>query len=234
VPSLSRRAFLSSSLFAGLATAGATACGQATVARPDAALQPPITYAAIGASDAAGVGVDDPQRDGWVPVLCRQLPQPAKLVNLGIPGIKLHEAIDVEVPPALDTNPHLITVWLAVNDILGGVALDQYKADLDRLLGMLGAQTRAVIAVGNVPDAGESSRYLGMPAAQRRALTQQWNEAIADSVQDHGAVLVDLFSRWPVAQHPEYIGPDGLHPTVTGYRTLAATFLAVLRERKIV
>jgi len=52
--------------------------------------------------------------------------------------------------------------------------------------------------------------------------------------QAHGATLVDLFARWPVAQHPEYIGPDGLHPTVNGYRTLAGTFLTVLREGRIV
>ena len=201
---------------------------------PDARLKPPLTYLAIGASDAAGVGVEDPQRDGWVPVLFRHLPQPAKLVNLGIPGIKLREAIEVELPPALEANAHLITVWLAVNDVLGGVSLDQYKADLDRLLGALRAGTQAVVAVANVPDAGENSRYLGLPAAPRRALTRQWNEAIADAVQAHDTLLVDLFARWPVAQHPEYIGPDGLHPTVAGYRTLADTFLSVLREQKIV
>ena len=66
------------------------------------------------------------------------------------------------------------------------------------------------------------------------ALTLQWNEAIAAAVQAHDALLVDLFARWPVAQHPDYIGPDGLHPTVAGYRTLAETFLTVLREQRIV
>src|SRR5438093_687435 len=89
-------------------------------------------------------------------------------------------------------------------------------------------------AIGASDDAGDSARYLGMPAAQRRALALQWNEAIAGAVQAHDALLVDLFARWPVAQHPEYIGPDGLHPTTAGYRTLAGTFLTVLREQKVV
>src|SRR5438093_6722080 len=124
-------------LVAGAATLAASACQRAAgVVGPETLLKPPITYAAIGASDAAGVGVEDPQRDGWVPVLFRQLPRPAKLVNLGIPGIKLREAIDVELPPALETNASLFTVWLVVNDVLGGVPLDQYKADLDRLRAM--------------------------------------------------------------------------------------------------
>jgi lysophospholipase L1-like esterase len=206
----------------------------AATLQPDVRLKPPITYVAIGASDAAGVGVEDPQRDGWVPVLFGQLPKPAKLVNLGIPGIKLHEAIEVELPPALDANANLITVWLVVNDVLGGVTLDQYQADLDRLLGTFQRSTNAVVAVANIPDAGESTPYLGIPPAQRRAISAQWNDTIAATVQAHDALLVDLFARWPVAQHPEYIGPDGLHPTVAGYRALAATFLAVLHEQKIV
>ena len=221
---------------AGIGGALLAACERpSTLPSQDTLLKPPVTYVALGASDAAGVGVDDPQRDGWVPALSRRLPQPTKLVNLGIPGMKLREAIEVQLPPALETNAHLLTVWLVVNDVLGGVPLAQYKADLDRLLATLqDALPKAAVAVGNVPDAGESSRYLGMPAARRQALTTEWNDAIASVVQDRGAILVDLFQRWPIAQHPEYIGPDGLHPTVAGYRTLADTFLTVLKEQKVV
>jgi lysophospholipase L1-like esterase len=193
-----------------------------------------LTYVALGASDAAGVGVEDPQRDGWVPILGRRLPQPARVINLGIPGVRLQEALEVELPPALDAQPDLITVWLVVNDVLGGVPLGQYRAALGRLLGELRAGTRAAIAVGNVPDAPAQSAYLGVPPAVRPGLTAAWNDAIAGAVQEHGLLLVDLYRRWPVPDHPEYIGPDGLHPTATGYRTLAETFLQVLRERRIV
>ena len=196
----------------------------------------------MGASDATGVGVDDPQRDGWVPVLARRLPPPTRPVNLGIPGVKLREALNAELPPALDalrqaSGGVIVTVWLVVNDILGGVALDHYRADLAQLLSQL-VQARdpggTVVAVGNVPDAGKSSRYLGMSAAQRQAVTRDWNAAIAAVVERQGCLPVDLYGRWPVAQHPEYIGQDGLHPTVAGYRTLADTFLAVLREQRVV
>ncbi|MBI3970080.1 MAG: hypothetical protein HY332_02220 [Chloroflexi bacterium] len=201
---------------------------------PAPALTPPLTYVALGASDATGVGVDNPARDGWVPVFARSLPQPARLVNLGIPGLKLREALGVLLPPALEAQPNLITVWLVVNDVLGGVALDDYVADLDRLLEQLRSGARARVAVGNIPDASESSRYLGLPSVERRALTGLWNAAIGATVRAHDATLVDLFTRWPVALHPEFIGPDGLHPTAAGYRSLAATFLALLREQRIV
>jgi acyl-CoA thioesterase I len=203
-------------------------------AGPPPLLRPPLTYVALGASDAAGVGVEDAARDNWVAVLARRLPQPVKVVNLGIPGIRLLEALEVEVPPALDARPSLITVWLVVNDILAGVPLDRYRAGLDRLLRQLREGTGAQVAVGNVPNAPEQSAYLGVPPAVRPALTATWNEAIAGVAEANGAILVDLYRRWPVLEHPEYIGPDGLHPTVAGYRTLAETFHAVLRERNVV
>ena len=92
----------------------------------------------------------------------------------------------------------------------------------------------AVVAVGNVPDAPETRRYLGMEAGERRRVAAAWNETIAAAADRHGAVLVDLFARWPSALHPEYIGLDGLHPTASGYRALAETFRSVLRERRVV
>jgi lysophospholipase L1-like esterase len=197
-------------------------------------LKPPLTYVAIGASDAAGVGVDDPARDNWVAVLGRRLPQPAKVVNLGIPGIRLEEALQVELPPALDARPDLITVWLAVNDVLAGVPLERYFAALDRLLRELRAGTGAQLAVGNVPDAPSQSAYLGVSPSVRPALTADWNQAIATAAGAHGAILVDLYRLWPVVDHPEYIGEDGLHPTVAGYRALAEVFHQVLREQRVV
>src|SRR5262245_29899202 len=203
-PRISRRAALigGAALLSGCALRG-PAAGQA------ARLRPPLTYVAIGASDAVGVGVEDPDRDGWVSVLHRALPRPTRLVNLGIPGIRLAGALAVELPPAIEARPDLVTLWLAVNDLLGGVSLDDYRADLDRMLGRLRGETGAVVALGNVPDAPETRRYLGMEAGERRRVAAAWNETIAAAADRHGAVLVDLFGRWPSALHPEYIGLDG-------------------------
>ena len=48
-----------------------------------------------------------------------------------------------------------------------------------------------------------------------------------------GAIVVDLFRRWSLHAHPEFIGEDGLHPTVAGYRALADVFLGVLRTEGV-
>jgi lysophospholipase L1-like esterase len=171
--------------------------------------------------------VENPERDSWVAVLGRRLPQPTRTVNLGLPGIQLR-------PPALDAQPQLVTVWLVVNDVLAGVPLEQYQADLGLLLGRLRAGTKAYVAVGNIPNPPDSLPYLGLPPAQRRALAETWNAAIAAAVREHEAILVDLYGRWPLAENPSFIGPDGLHPTVAGYRSLAETFHAVLHEARVV
>jgi lysophospholipase L1-like esterase len=223
---------------AAAAAVAAAACVPGTSETPSVgdrpALVAPVTYAALGASDTAGIGVEDPQRDSWVAVLTRQLPQPARLINLGIPGVRLFEALEVELPPALEAKPQLITIWLVVNDILTSVPLDRYRADLDRLLAALRNGTGAKVAIGNVPNAPDSLPYLGLPPAERRIVADTWNAAIAASAAAHGATLVDLFRRWPLREHPEYIGPDRLHPTVIGYRTLAETFRTVLSEERII
>src|SRR4051812_22761319 len=204
---------------------------------PATLLRPPITYVAIGASDTAGVGVEDPEHEAWVNVLAQTLPQPVTVVNLGISGATARDAVEQELPPAVSANPNLITIWLVVNDLLAGVPLDAYRNALGQLLGDLHTRTEAQVAVGNAPDPSADFDYLqvpGMPAAQRQAAIQAWNAAIADVVNQRGAILVDIFSRWPVAQHPDYIGPDHFHPSAAGYHALADVFRQTLAERHLV
>ena len=47
-------------------------------------------------------------------------------------------------------------------------------------------------------------------------------------------MLVDLYGEWPVADRPDYIGPDGLHPTTSGYRALADVFASTLRAEGVI
>ncbi|MBA2449694.1 MAG: SGNH/GDSL hydrolase family protein, partial [Chloroflexi bacterium] len=60
----------------------------------------------------------------------------------------------------------------------------------------------------------------------------RWNQTIAEVVARHGAELVDLHADWrELAEHPEYVGRDGFHPSSEGYRRLADVFLNVLVQR---
>ncbi len=201
-----------------------------TTCRAAAQAEPARTYVAIGASDAVGVGTTDPATEGWVPRFGAQLGPNVQLVNLGVSGSTLAQALEEQLGPAVDAQPDVVTVWLAVNDLNARVPLDRYAADLDTLLGQL-ATTHARVLVGNVPDLGQIAVYRGVEAAPLRAEVNRWNQVIADTAARHGAVLVDLFSRWQeVADHPEYLSQDGFHPSSEGYQRLADVFAQALAE----
>src|SRR5579859_286138 len=213
-------------VLAGLAVAlGAASC--AVRAQP----AKPLTYVALGASDAVGIGAKDPATEGWVPRLGARLGPDVRVVNLGVSGSTLAQALDEQLGPALDAQPDVVTVWLAVNDLNARVPLDQYGADLDTLLGQL-ETTHARVLVGNVPDLGALAAYRGVDAGPLKAEVDRWNQVIADTSARHGATLVDLYARWQeIAQHPEYLSADGFHPSSEGYQALADVFGEVLDAR---
>ena len=188
----------------------------------------PLTYVALGASDSVGVGASVPERESWVAVLHARLPEGSRLVNLGVSGRLLRQALDQQLPVAVDADPDLVTVWLAVNDLNARVPLDRYAADLDTLLRTLRERTDATILVGNVPDMST------LPAAARMNLEPipRWNAVIAEIVTRNGAQLVDLRDAWrEVAEHPEYVSSDGFHPSTAGYARLADRFYEAAAPR---
>lgn len=188
----------------------------------------PITYVALGASDAVGVGSDQPATQGYVPLLFKRLPAGSHLLDLGISGIHLHEALTEELPIALSTSPQLVTIWLVANDFVAGVTYDDYIRDLQTLLAQLHTQTHAAIVMANLPDLSVVPFFASSTAAQKKqmhATIAQWNAGIAALAARYGVTLVDLFGQnGQLTSHPEYISGDGFHPSALGYAQLANLF----------
>lgn len=200
----------------------------ASSCRPAEAQPRPLTYVAIGASDAVGIGASNPETDGWVPRFAAQLGPNARLVNLGVSGSTLSQALDEQLAPALDAQPDVVTVWLVVNDLNARVPLEQYAANLNELLGQL-QTTHAKVLVGNVPDLAALAAYSGIDPTPLRNEVDAWNAVIADAAARNGATLVDLHAHWQeITQHPEYVSADGFHPSSEGYAALADAFAAAL------
>jgi lysophospholipase L1-like esterase len=192
------------------------------------ALAKPLVYVAIGASETVGVGADDPATEGWVPRLAQRLGAQTRLRNLGVSGTLLSTALRDQLPQAIQAQPDLVTVWLAVNDLNAQVPLASYRADLDALLARLAGQTHARVVVGNVPDLSLVPVYQGQDRAALRAEVGQWNTAIDQVAASHGAKVVDLHTGYAeLALHPEYISADGFHPSAAGYVRVAELFYAV-------
>jgi acyl-CoA thioesterase I len=192
----------------------------------------PVTYVALGASDAVGVGSDVPGSQGYVPLVASHLPKKSHLINLGISGIHLHEALSQELPLALSTSPNLVTIWLVANDFIGGVTYNQYFHDLNFLLQELHKGTHARIVMANLPDLTRLPAFSHETSAQKAQMLvaiQQWNKEIALLAKQYGVALVDLFSQGSqITAHPEYISGDGFHPSPSGYVQLADYFWRVI------
>ncbi len=185
-----------------------------------------LTYVAIGASETFGTGADSPKTQNWPTDLGTQIGPGTRVVNLGIPGILIHQALNVEMPVAVDSQPNLVTIWLGVNDIANKVSVQSYTHDLDLLLSKLQATNpRCQIAVANMPDVTLLPYFNSYDQDQLRSRVQAYNEVISTEVQKHHVMLVDIYHSWnEVKEHPEYLSGDGLHPSTAGHERLAQIF----------
>lgn len=209
----------------------AAACGDEGATGGEQSTSAPL-FVAIGASDAVGTGARDPANEGWVGQLHRRMPSETRLVNLGIGGLRLDQALDQALPVTVDLQPSVITVWLAVNDFAAGVSLDRYRVDLEMLLATLARDTEAHVYVANLPDLALLPAFRDRDPAALRASVATWNEAIAASAAAHDATLVDLYTGWSeLRERPDYISRDGLHPSSRGHRRLAEIFWQVIQAR---
>ena len=196
----------------------------------------PVTYVALGASDAVGIGSNVPGSQGYVPLVAAHLPKGSHLINLGISGIQLHEALSQELPLALSTSPNLITIWLVANDFIGGVTYDNYLHDLNTLLQRLHESTHARIVMANLPDLTRLPAFTNETPSQKSQMIvaiQKWNKGIAQLAKQYEVAVVDLFSQGSqITAHPQYISGDGFHPSPSGYVQLANYFWQVIEDER--
>jgi len=191
-----------------------------------------ITYVAIGASDTFGIGTSDPYTQNWPTDLAEKLGQKIHLINLGIPGITLHDALNLELPVALDSHPELVTIWLGVDDLANHVPISSYSHDLDLMLKRLQSNAPSSrILIANIPDLTILPYFTSYNQQVLHQSIEEYNAIIAHLSQEHHAILVDLSQQnYNLREHPEYISNDGLHATDLGYLQLAELFYKTLQQ----
>ena len=196
----------------------------------------PLTYVALGASDAVGVGSSAPTSQGYVPLIAGRLPGGSHVLNLGISGILLHDALSQELPRVLSASPQLITVWLVANDFVGGVSYQSYIDDLNSLLSQLHTKTQARIVMANLPDITRLPALRSETPARKALILEavkQWDQGIARVATRYNVTLVDLLQDGSdLTNHPEYISSDGFHPSTKGYHRLANLFWQAIQTAR--
>jgi lysophospholipase L1-like esterase len=160
-------------------------------------------------------------------------------VNLGVSGATVASALARQVPRAEALAPDVVTVWLVVNDIAAGVAVDAYETQLDDLVCRLRRAGATRVLVGNCPYLDRLPVYLMWRAAgvlpeaeEANRIVDSYNAAIHRVVAAHHATLVDLRAAGLAARRSgtesTLIARDGFHPSTSGHRALAAAFTGAL------
>lgn len=210
-----------------------------------------VVYAAVGASETVGIGTDDPFEDAWPRVLWRKLPVGSVLYDFGVSGSTAPQALREQAGPARAVEADIATVWLNVNDLLGGVAPERYGRALSAIVHRLRRGGLTTVLVANTPRLDTLPLYLACrsenhihvaplgnvvlcrqdtpidapPPASVRAAVDAYNRQIRRVVRQEGAVLVDLFALGDIPNlHPEYVSRDGFHPSTEGAEAVAGVF----------
>jgi lysophospholipase L1-like esterase len=201
-------------LMLALASAVAAGCspGGGAESPSAASAEDHETYVAVGADDTLGVGLDRPLVDEWPKVLFRdELPRGTVFVNAAAERASVADALDHQVPLALELDPTLVTVWLNLDDLALGTPVATYERGLTDVVHALrqGGQTRVLVA--NTPE------FPGAAPARVAA----YNAAIARVARAEGAELVDLHAA-------DVAAPSRSHPSPEGHAAIAKAFAAVL------
>lgn len=143
---------------------------------------PAIVFVSVGSDETTGEGLPDRLRQAWPQLFFRQaLAQRAVHVNLAIPGTTVADALDQQLPSALELTPTVATLWLTSGDVASGTPVSDYERDIEtavRLLQQTGG-ARVLVALG--PELGSAA-----------GATAVYNAAVRRVVERTDADLVDL------------------------------------------
>ena len=190
---------------------------------PDAS---PIRFVALGDSYTIGTAVDS--ASSWPSQLVAALAAPggsgtrlALVGNLGVDGYTSGELIRDQLPELDRLQPQFVSLLVGVNDVVRGIPVTVYAANLRRIFAMLLAWLpRDRIVTVAIPDYTVTPRGAEFgDASQLSREIAAFNAVIADQSSDLGirhVDIVDLSLR--AAADRSLVAADGLHPSGAQYR----------------
>ncbi len=184
----------------------------------------PIRYVALGDSYTIGTAVRAEERwpNRLVDALGGAPPRLELMANLGVNGFTSVDVIRVELPELDRLRPEFATLLIGVNDVVQGVPIARYEANVEVILGALldRLPPHRIVAVAT-PDytVTPAGADYGDPLRQHDGIVAA-NDALARLVRAHGIEFVDIFDLSLRARDDRsLVADDGLHPSGAQYAT---------------
>lgn len=179
-------------------------------------------YVALGDSYTIGEGVEEAER--WPDRLAGHLRQDAVAIDLvanpSVTGWTTSQLIEHGLPVLEAGRPTFVTLLIGVNDWVQGVSLADYRERLVLILDRVQAtlpDPRRVLLV-TIPDFSvtpEGSKY-GKGRDIPRGIAA-FNDVLVDEAERRTLPVVDIFPLSQELAAPEFVAPDGLHPSGAAY-----------------
>lgn len=198
-----------------------------------------LRYVALGDSYTIGTSVAPADRfpDQLVAALPGQPPPLELAANLGVDGFTTADLIRDELPQLERLEPGFATLLIGVNDVVQGVPVQAYEANvvtiLDRVLATLSADRLVVVTIPDYTVTPAGIDY-GDPT-ERSASILAANARMTARAGERGVSVVDVWdiSRGAATDRGLVAG-DGLHPSGIQYgrwvERLAPVVLGLLDE----
>lgn len=155
----------------------------------------------------------------------RNASQAIVVVNDGLTG-ETAAAGAVRLPGELGRyHPNVLLLLEGINDIHGSVGPSGIPPAIMALQTMIeeARGSGAQVIIGTLLPANPGALLPGTIS-----LIVPFNAQLVPMATSSGAFVVDLHSAF-LADMPDWIGPDGLHPTEAGYQELAQLFLTAIQ-----
>lgn len=209
---------------------GTRAAGDAT---PDVAVRgQSARYLALGDSFTIGTGSTPEQAfparmvARWGAAGCA-----VTLRNVAVNGYTTQRIIDRELGALDEVAPTFVTVAAGANDIVQGVPMETYRANLRAIFAALAAHGVTGARVVTLPQPDWSLSPAAEGFGERTEIARQietYNDALREESQRVGARYVDLFPLMRQQAQQGLIAPDGLHPAAAAHDAWAAALVTAL------
>jgi len=189
----------------------------------------PLRYVALGDSFTIGTSVGEADR--WPNQLVTREPRLQLVANLAVNGFTSRDVIEIELPRLDALQPEFLSLLIGVNDVVQGVPIPTYRANvvqiLDDLVARVGAARVLVVTIPDYTVTPAGADY-GDPATQSAAVRR--NNAInTELAEARGIAVVDIYDvSLRAAEDRRLVADDGLHPSGDQYARWVAAIAPVV------